>query len=89
MHDWRYRCEGGLQVVDPYGSYGWNRSFSIRRRSENCISLRGLRKFFRRYRCEGGLRVVDPYGSYGWNRSFLIRRRSENCISLRGLRKFS
>ena len=51
---------------------------------KNCISLRGLRKIFRRYRCEGGLRVVDPYGSYGWNRSFSIRRRSENCISLRG-----
>ena len=40
-----YRCERELQVVDPYGSYGWNRFFSIRRRSENCISLRGLRKF--------------------------------------------
>ena len=44
----------GLRVVDPYGPYGWNRSFSIRTRSENCMSLRGLRIFSRLYRCEGG-----------------------------------
>ena len=44
----------GLRVVDPYSPYGWNRSFSIRTRSENRISLRGLRIFSRLYRCEGG-----------------------------------
>ena len=43
-----------LRVVDPYGPYRWNRSFSIRSRSENRISLRGLRIFSRLYRCEGG-----------------------------------
>ena len=76
----------GLRVVDPYGPYGWNRSFSIRTRSENRISLRGLRIFSKLYRCGTWLRVVDPYGPYGWNRSFSIRLRSENCISLRELR---
>ena len=44
----------GVRVVDPYGPYGWNWSFSIRTRSENCISLRGLRIFSRLYRCGGG-----------------------------------
>ena len=44
----------GLRVVDPYGPYRWNRSFLIRTRSENRISLRGLRIFSRLYRCEGG-----------------------------------
>ena len=44
----------GLGVVDPYGPYGWIRSFSIRTRSDNCISLRGLRIFSTLYRCEGG-----------------------------------
>ena len=44
----------GLWVVNPYGPYGWNRSFSICTRSENCMSLRGLEIFSRLYRCEGG-----------------------------------
>ena len=44
----------GLRVVDRYGPYGWKRSFSIRSRSENRISLRGLRIFPRLYRCGGG-----------------------------------
>ena len=44
----------GLRVVDPYCPYGWNRSFSVRTQSENCISLSGLRMFSRLYRCQGG-----------------------------------
>ena len=56
----------GLRVVDPYGPYRWNRSFSIRTRSENCMSLRGRRIFSRLYRCEGGyglsIRTARTYG---------------------------
>ena len=34
--------KGVSQVVDQYGPYGWNRPFSIRSRSENCISIKGI-----------------------------------------------
>ena len=63
-------------------------TFSIHTRSENCVSLRGLTKYFTSYWSQGVSRVVDPYGPYRWNMTFSIRTRSENCISLRGLTKY-
>ena len=49
-----YLCQGGLtDHVHPYGPYRWNRPFSIRIRSENCVSLMGLRIDFTSYPIEG------------------------------------
>ena len=44
------------QLVDPYGLYGWKGPFSIPIRSENCISLRGLRMEFKSCQSQGGER---------------------------------
>ena len=48
---------GVSRVVDPYVPYRSSGPLSIRTRSENCISLSGLRIFFTVYRCEGGFTV--------------------------------
>ena len=74
--------KGVSRVVDPYGPYKWKRPLSIRTRSENCISLRYIRRLTR---AKGVSRVVDPYGPYRWNRPFSIRIQSENWILLSGL----
>ena len=37
------RVKGVTELVDPYGLYRWKGPFSIRIRSDNCTSLRGLR----------------------------------------------
>ena len=47
--------KGVSWVVDPYGPYRWNGPLSICTRSENCISLKGLKVYFTCYRCETGL----------------------------------
>ena len=49
--------KGVSRVVDPFGPYQSNGPLSIRTRSENCISLRGLKIFFTVHRCEGGFTV--------------------------------
>ena len=46
--------KGVSRVVDPYGPYRSSGPLSIRTRSENGISLGGLRIFFSVYQCEGG-----------------------------------
>ena len=45
---------GVSRVVNPYCPYRLNGPLSIRTRSENCLSLRGLRIFFTVCQCEGG-----------------------------------
>ena len=66
-----YLCQGALtDHVHPYGPYRWNRPFSIRIRSENCMSLMVLRISSRLTWLKGLSRVVDPFGPYGWNRPF-------------------
>ena len=65
--------KGVSRVVDPYGPYRWNRPFSIRIRSENCISLSGLEYISLLTGVKWGSQVVDPYGPYKWNRAFSIR----------------
>ena len=48
------RLTGGVPlVVAPCGPYRWNRTFSIRARSENCILLGGLGKYFTSYQRQG------------------------------------
>ena len=79
----------GLRVVDPYGPYGWIRSFTIRTRSENCISLRVLGIFSTLYRCQGGYGLwIRTVRTDGLSRFQSVHDR-KNIISLRGLRIFS
>ena len=61
------------RVIDPYGPYRLNGPLSIRTRSENCISLRGLKYFSPFTGMNGISRVVDPYGSYRLNGPLSIR----------------
>ena len=46
--------KGVSRVVDPYGPYRLNVPLSISTRSENCISLKGLKIFFTVCQCEEG-----------------------------------